>query len=122
MHASTDSTNAAVNSPVVLAPTFDANPNASMRTGSVVNGVSSVTLTAMPNHPGAMISITPADASSSADNHQVSLTAGAVTHHNPNGNGGGRQHEGLHHKGVPQRLHKFYRQHAKVADRNRSER
>ena len=53
--------------------------NASMRTGSVVNGVSSVTLTAMPNQPGAMISITPADASSSAANHQVNLTAGAET-------------------------------------------
>ena len=29
VHASTDEANAAVNSPVVLAPTFDANPNAS---------------------------------------------------------------------------------------------
>ena len=46
-------------------------------TGSVVNGVSSVTLAAMPDHAGAMISITPADASSGDAGHQVNLTAGA---------------------------------------------
>ena len=78
VHAST-SDEAEVASTVLLAPTFVDNRNASMRTGSVVNGVSSVTLTAMPNHLGAMISITPADASSSDDNHQVNLNAGAVT-------------------------------------------
>ena len=64
-----------------LTPDFDTSPQPTMFTATVANTVSSVTVTAtLPNtEPGAMRSITPADASSGSMGHQVNLTAGAVT-------------------------------------------
>ena len=87
---------------VTLDPTFEAEPNASMRTATAVaNAVSSVTVTATPERRRRY-----------AFNHSCrrffwqrgpsgESNCRRREHHNRNGNGGGRQHAGLHHNGVP---------------------
>ena len=70
--------NATTGTEVTLTPSLSEDANASMRTGSVPNTVSSVTVAATATDTGAMRSITPADASGSMG-HQVNLIAGAQT-------------------------------------------
>ena len=62
-------------STVTLAPAFT--PATRTYTAAVGSSVTQVTVTATPNKPGATATITPADANTAADGHQVVLVVGS---------------------------------------------